>query len=426
MHTEKGGTTVSIAYQGFAEHPIRGCAATVVSALADVSSVPVELMSVEDKAQSLVELDQAESAIAALRLRILASSTDVATDFGARDAGAWLAHHTRTDDGPRRADLRLGEALAQRWLRVGAGLAAGAVNRAQAQVIVRALDDLDLTDLEPGIVVRAEEHLVELAARFSPKRLRILGRRILDIVAPEIGEAREGRALELEEQRAWAETSLTFHAAGRGLTRIEGVVPDATAHRLRTYLEALTSPRHDSAVNGEGDRLPIHRKRGQAFCTLLEAIDPEQLPRHGGDATTVMVTVTLEALQTELAAAGLLGSDDERIRASEARRLACNAKIVPAVLGGKSEILDLGRGARIFSAAQRKALRLRDKRCQAEGCETDGTWCEAHHLKAWSLGGATDLTNALLLCSFHHHRAHDSRYEHSSTSSGELRFRRRT
>ncbi|HEY4270331.1 MAG TPA: DUF222 domain-containing protein [Galbitalea sp.] len=410
---------------GLSRHPVRACAAAVVEALTDVASVPVELMSVEDKGSALVELDEAERVIAALRLRILASSSDVAAELGARDAGAWLAHRTQTDDGPRRSDLRLAEALTRRWTRVYDAMAAGRVNRAQAHVIVAALDELEAPDLDPSLLVRAEEHLIELAADFAPKRLRALGRRILDIVAPEIGEAREARALELEERRARDETSLRFHAVGGGLTRIEGVLPDAVAHRLRTYLEAFTSPRHDAAVGGEGDGLPSHRKRGHAFCSLLEAIDPERLPRHGGDATTVIVTVSLESLRAELAVAGVLGADEEPISAAQARRLACNAKIVPVVLGGQSEILDLGRASRLFSPAQRKALRIRDKRCRAKGCATAATWSEAHHLKSWLAGGKTDIANGILLCGFHHHRAHDSGYEHAMDSDGDLEFWRR-
>lgn len=138
-----------------------------------------------------------------------------------------------------------------------------------------------------------------------------------------------------------------------------------------------------------------------------------------------MVTMTLDQLRSELATAGLISSDDHRITASEARRLACTAGIIPAVLGGRSEILDLGRAQRLFSSAQRKALRLRDRRCRATGCTIPATWCEAHHLKPWGLGGETNVDDGVLLCSFHHHRAHDPTYEMARDPGGDLEFRRR-
>src|SRR5581483_5556194 len=124
------------------------------------------------------------------------------------------------------------------------------------------------------------------------------------------------------------------------------------AQRLRTYLEAHTQPR-----KAEGERARPDQLAGRAFCDLLEHVDRDSLPRHGGDATTVMVTIGLADLRSELGAAAIGGLDaEERISASEARRLACTAEIVPVVLGGRSHVLDLGRGQRLFSPGQRKAL----------------------------------------------------------------------
>ena len=163
---------------------------------------------------------------------------------------------------------------------------------------------------------------------------------------------------------------------------------------------------------------------GQAFCTLLEHLDPAKLPDHGGDATTIMVTIPLESLTAALGTATL--EDGTPISASEARRLACTAQIAPAVLGGKDEILNLGRTDRTYRPPQRRAMRLRDKHCRAEGCSIPARWCEAHHLKPWSEGGKTDLDDGVLLCSHHHHRAHDTRYAMTRLASGDLRFHRRT
>jgi len=78
----------------------------------------------------------------------------------------------------------------------------------------------------------------------------------------------------------------------------------------------------------------------------------------------------------------------------------------------------------LFSKAQRKALRLRDRRCRAVGCTIPATWCEAHHRRPWALGGSTDLDDGVLLCSFHHHRAHDPTYHTAPQADGDLAFRR--
>ena len=119
-----------------------------------------------------------------------------------------------------------------------------------------------------------------------------------------------------------------------------------------------------------------------------------------------MVILDLDTLQADCGFAET--STGDRITAEQARRLACQAGIIPVVLGGQGEILDLGRTRRLFSTAQRKAMAIRDRECTADGCDIPAAWCEAHHhKKPWSQGGKTDLADGKLLCSFHHHRAHD-------------------
>ena len=279
------------------------------------------------------------------------------------------------------------------------------------------------------------------AESFAPLQLTRLGRRIVEIVAPEIADEHEARLLAALEQRAARRTRLTLRRAGDGTTRISGLVPDAVGSRLATYLEAFTNPRQPDqrqpdqpAPEGVDPfvRLPYPRRLGEAFCQLLEAIDPTRLPLHGGDATTVVVTIDHAALLRDLATADLLGSaipgDDPTaggLTAGQARRLACTAGILPMVLDGDSVPLDLGRSRRLFDRHQRKALLLRDRTCRTEGCSTPGTWCEAHHWQPWSRGGATDLADGVLLCHHHHQRAHDTAYAHDRLPSGDVRFHRR-
>jgi len=253
---------------------------------------------------------------------------------------------------------------------------------------------------------------------------------------------------------------LALRALGDGTTRISGLIPDASAARLATYLHAFTNPRRgddsgrdvDPTLVEEGRNadptlvevrakraskpgepssspVPYGRKAARAFCQLLETLDPTRLPIHGGDVTTLVVTMSLDSLRTDLATATLgnpaPGDSHDRITAEDARRLACTAGIVPAVLDGKSEVLDLGRSQRLFTRAQRRALALRDGECRAEGCQIPAPWCEAHHRDPWSTGGRTDLADGMLLCSHHHHRAHDPTYATERLADGGVRFHRR-
>ena len=90
--------------------------------------------------------------------------------------------------------------------------------------------------------------------------------------------------------------------------------------------------------------------------------------------------------------------------------MACDAAIIPAVLGGRSELLDLGRTARLVTPKMFLALCLRDQGCTFPGCTRPPTWCDAHHCIHWCDGGPTDLTNMVLLCARHHTIVHQKGY----------------
>jgi hypothetical protein len=353
-------------------------------------------------------------------------SSDVADETGARSAGVWLAVESRRGAASGARDQYEADALARRPA-VLAALRDGAVNAAQAGIIGRALDALP-SALDPELVAKAESQLLADAGHFGPRELRVLGRRVFEVIAPAVAEAHEGALLAAEEARARAETRVSFRPRGDGVTDIWARVPDHVAERLRAYLDSFTSPRRrhlGQDAYDEVEGLPASRRRGHAFCALLEHVPTEALPRHGGAPTSVVVTLDLEALVSGQGSADL--STGGRISAAEARRLACGAGILPAVLGGRSEVLDLGRSRRLFSPAQRKALAIRDRGCRAEGCEIPAAWCEAHHAGfPWAQGGRTDVKDGLLLCSFHHHRAHDASWRGDRMPDGRVRFNRRT
>jgi hypothetical protein len=109
------------------------------------------------------------------------------------------------------------------------------------------------------------------------------------------------------------------------------------------------------------------------------------------------VTIPYDKLMDDLRDANLVGENQE-LTPAQARQLACDADILPAVLGGQSEILDLGRAARLASPAQRAALQLRDKGCVFAGCGAKPNDCHTHHIQPWAQGGTTSLDNLVSLC----------------------------
>ncbi len=411
------------------QDPITRALAAMEAALDEVRDADATYLRTEAKREALLTGGRLLGKLESLQLRLIATSADVADAEGARDVGSWLTAHTGTDHPANHASQRLAEDLDQRWRVVAAGLADGRVNPAQARVIVRSLNALD-PEVGQDNLTKAESLLVELAADFAPKMLRRLGDKILEMIAPEVHEDAERRKLEAEHRRAQAQTRLNFRNRGDGTVDIDARVPEAVAARLKGYLEAFSSPRHDTSTPGEGlldpatgKRLPAERIRGIAFCSFLESADPNRMPLHGGDATTCVITMNLKDLQRETGVATL--GDGTPITPGEFRRLACTASIIPVVLGSDSEALDLGRTSRLYQRGARRALALKHPHCQAEGCTIPATWCEAHHRKAWAKGGRTDLKDGVLLCAWHHHRAHDPDYDVDYQPDGVVRFSRR-
>ncbi len=141
---------------------------------------------------------------------------------------------------------------------------------------------------------------------------------------------------------------------------------------------------------------------------LLEHLPADKLPSHGTGNATVVVTVDHHKLLAGVGEATL--TTGTPVSVGQARRLACNAGVLPAVLGADSAILDLGRARRLFDRYQRIALAVRDRGCVFAGCERPAAWTEAHHIIPWHDGGPTDVDQGCLLCSFHHHLVHHGQW----------------
>ncbi|MFB9234884.1 DUF222 domain-containing protein [Plantactinospora siamensis] len=119
---------------------------------------------------------------------------------------------------------------------------------------------------------------------------------------------------------------------------------------------------------------------------------------------------------------GLLDSG-LRLSAATVRRLACDAGILPAVLGGQGQVLDVGRQRRLFTGPLRRALVLRDRGCAFPGCDRPPRRCAGHHIQHWTDGGETALHNAVLLCGYHHRVVHRGEWTVRLAADGHPEFR---
>ncbi|MGY2700902.1 DUF222 domain-containing protein [Nocardioides sp. HB32] len=406
-------------------HRVSVATAHVHAELDAVADASVWSMDPVETGQTLVALQRAEARLVELKARVAAHAEDagVGREVGASSAANWLAHETKATRAAAYAAVRLGRDLeAHRPTRDA--LAAGRVLADQARVVIRWVEDLPDT-VPAGKVAAAEAHLLALARHHDAKALNRLGKHLFEVVAPEEADAREAALLAKEEAAAAKACRLTGYDDGHGRAHFRGTLPSYHWAVLRKILGALAAPRHVAATQGPGvERPETPEAWGRAFCELIERYPADQLPTTGGVSATAVVLIDLDVLLGRLEKAGVLDTG-EKISPSMARRLACQAGIIPVVLDGDSQPLDVGRKRRYFSEAQRVAMLVRDRGCRAQGCDR-ATGLHAHHQTRWTDGGHTNLADGISLCPWHHARAHDTCYQTTHHPNGDVTFHRRT
>ena len=246
-----------------------------------------------------------------------------------------------------------------------------------------------------------EQTVVELAREHDPVALRAMGRKLVYALLqndPEPRDAEPSRQVNQHVMR-WKNDQLEIRAT---LDKVTGA-------KYEALMDPLAKPRPTTAEEGPDPRSRAERE-GDALAELVDLmLRADQMPEHGGEPVTLTVTMRYEDLADRLGQ-GML-DNGERIPAAEVRRLACNAGIIPLVLGERSQPMDIGRKTRSFPAGIRRVLVARDKGCAFPGCGRSPKQCDAHHIHHWANGGDTSVKNAVLLCRHHHTLIHQSEWE---------------
>jgi hypothetical protein len=288
----------------------------------------------------------------------------------------------------------------------------GALGAGQIDAIIGTLAQLPDTvaehDREQG-----EKILVDLARTAGPREITTAGRRLLAQLDPDGPEPKD-------QPPAARARELAFVAHRDGRHGIKGTLDDETFARLKAALDPLAKPRPTTEDEGRDQRSQWERL-GDAFADFVRigATSPA-LPTQAGDATHIVVTLSYDDLRAGLGRACLDLVGD--ISAAEARILACDAKIIPVVLGSHGEPLDVGRAQRLATPAQRRALAIRDRGCAFPGCDAPPQRCTPHHIVFWAHHGETKVDNLVLLCSVHHRLIHLSGWTVHIATDGHPEF----
>ena len=373
--------------------------------------------------ECLAEAYAAQARLAALTLGLVAQAER--SDLAAYDGEVSLV--ARLAPAAAKRQLGLARALEDHPMTREA-LASGAFPVASAAVISRALDALP-AGVDPTVRVQAETYLAGEAHVHDTGVLRRLADHLEEVLDPDGAEARLAEQLARAEATAARQTFLSLRhdestATSEGFFR----VPLLHGVKLQRMLESLTNPGRPDPIPTHdphtGVRLAAEERRGHALTELLDRIPAGTLPKLGGAEATVVVTMSLETLTGGLEAAQL--DTGHPISPGLARRLAARAGVVPAVLGTSSEVLDLGRKARLYTKKQRLAMLLTQRgTCAVHQCQRPAVGGDAHHLTPWSQGGPTDTTNGVLICPRHHTLADHPDYTVTRLRPGRIQIHRR-
>ena len=228
------------------EHPVEVFAERLSTRLGQVAGFSLSSMDAASQRRTLVAVAKARAQLDALALRLLAEAetSQACLETGAATAAGWVAVQTRQTRREARADLNLATRLESLPL-LASGMAAGGVNLAQARAIVAALDQLPTRGeftVSAEQVTAAEAHLVQLAGTHDAVALRALGHRLVEVIAPDVAEAFEGRRLEAEEAAAARRTRFVIWTDDEGTTHGRFRIPARHGQMLRKAIQSLTNP----------------------------------------------------------------------------------------------------------------------------------------------------------------------------------------
>jgi hypothetical protein len=350
-------------------------------------------------------LDELAVRVDAARVEVLGEAVERGeAGAGRSGAHAWLLEWSPAlrAGGSARVVWLAEAALDDRYAALVAAVREARVPLVTAAVVVEELDRLSprLADGARGPVL---DGLIEVASWGRPKDVRGIRERLVAEYGAR-GEFQSGQD-RVHEQRSLSQA----FADGSGLFEYTMVLDAEAKAVIEAAVQGLSAPR---PAEGEPDR----RSSGQRRLDALLEVVRRGVASAEGVATTakaeVFVAVSLEDLVARSNAATVFGSGEAGtlLGPETTRRIACDAGIVPVVLGNQGQVLDLGRRFRLFTSAQLRALWLRDGGCTFPGCTVPASWCDGHHLQHWADGGATELSNAALLCGRHHTIVHRKGY----------------
>jgi hypothetical protein len=294
--------------------------------------------------------------------------------------------------GARRA--LTGETLDPQLAATAEAFSAGEIGCEHAAAIADTVEAIPTADRAEH-AAQVETTLLEHARTVDPRTIRLLGQRILAHLDPDGPSPDQQR-----QQQAHRRLSLTRQADSVGL--LDGQLTPTCQAVWEAILTPLAARRPDDAL-GPDDRTAAQRMHDAFEEAGRRLLATGGLPDHAGLPAQLIITMSLTDLERRAGRATTHHGGTLTI--TDALRLAAQGNVLPVVLDQAGDILAYGRGRRLASPGQRKALFARDRGCTFPGCDRSAANSEIHHTTDWSHGGHTNLNTMTIACGHHNNEA---------------------
>jgi Domain of unknown function (DUF222) len=309
--------------------------------------------------------------------------------------------HEAADLGPRVA--LSGQPLAPALARVAAAQAGGRIGVEHVVVLRRFFDRLP-SWVDATTRAQAEATLVDLAVGFGPTEVRMAAERLMALLdqdgpMPDAAERARKRHLRIGRQRPDGMSSLTGEIDAEARACLEPILG-------RFGAPGMCNPDDDhprtsgtpSQTQIDGDHRSVGQRHHNALVAAARSVlSSGELGRHHGLPATIIVSTTLQELESEEGTALTAGGTVLSMR--ETIRLASHARHYLRVFDRHTrEELYLGRSKRVAPPAHRIVLYARDRGCTFPGCTVPASGTQVHHSAGWKDGGRTDITEEVLAC----------------------------
>ena len=273
-------------------------------------------------------------------------------------------------------------------------LAQGTINADHADAFAGVLETA--TDTTKQGLVDQAPGLVDAAKTLQPDTFRRHLCRAVDRIERDDGLKRSKRQHQATKVRKWINRTT-------GMYHLNGELDPELGARLFTALESEVETRWHGAKDLPLDQRPSNdRITAETLVDLVASAVNQLRPNRPELSVLIDYQTLLSGLHEHSTCETAEGVD---LAPETIRRLACDANIIPIVMNGPNQRLDVGRANRTATTPQRKALRALHDTCAIDGCDTRFDFC---HIHRWINGGTTDLENLVPLCNKHHHQVHES------------------